>query len=197
MSSLPSLIGMAREFEVAGQTYKVSPLRITDWAEVNERIVAGRADPVAVARRLCEGLPQEQQKEILLRAYGDATRHQHVTPSELDEYMGTAMGMVHCFWLGLRRNHPDITEDDAAGLFEEFTQERLSMLSETLAGMPEGNLPTPVKPGTTTIDPFRGRDGFMNSPFSMDGHTSKSANSPSRKSRPRSVKTTRRGKSKR
>ena len=133
MDGLHELTAAEATLTIAGRDYRMSPLRLRDWGEIERRILDTRPDPLDLVLSKLDGLPLEQQRELLSLAYDDARQGRRLTANELRQWLATPEGQVVQFWLSLRQHQPALTLEDA---------ERLLLLagSETLAEQQATNL---------------------------------------------------------
>jgi len=132
MAYLDELTGAPETATIGGVKYSLSPLAIDDWAVIQKRIIARRPDPIEAATRLAAGAPEAVAREILMKAYGDAQRSDIVTTEELDAWRFSYEGAQCQFFLAIRKNHPEITEDRAAALLEMYGREYLAEVTAQL-----------------------------------------------------------------
>jgi hypothetical protein len=109
--------------KVDGTTYRLRPLNRADWGLIQERIKAGRPDPIAVAQRLAKDVAPDIAREIYDRAYSDAMKATVVAAADLDAWTGTPEGLEFLCYLQLRKEHPEVTEERASELLLQFTRE--------------------------------------------------------------------------
>ncbi len=145
--NLPELVALEDTVRIGGEEFTFSPLTARDYAEIERRITASRGDPIAVAKRLAADLPADERRAILEKAYDDAMRARHVTAVELDEFMASVDGLVFCFWLSVRKKHPDVTLERAGELLETLGNEALRELMQKASGLPS---PNPMPPTQET-----------------------------------------------
>lgn len=132
MPGLETLTAIGTEATIGGTTYRLRPLNRADWGLIEERIKAARPDPIAVAKRLAKEAPIEAAKELYARAYDDAMRANVVSAAELDTWRYTLDGMVFQFYLQIRKEHAEVTEERASELLEQYGQEHLKRITEEL-----------------------------------------------------------------
>ncbi len=138
MPGLETLTAIGTELKVGGAIYRLRPLNRADWGLIEERIKAARADPIAVVQRLAIDAPADVAKELYAKAYDDATKVGVVTAAELDAWRFTLDGMVYQFFLQVRKEHPEVTEERASELLERYGQEYLKRVTrELLERFPE------------------------------------------------------------
>lgn len=187
MESVAGLVAAPTTIDVGDRQFTMSPIPHRDYAVIERRILEQRGDPIVIARRLAEGLSQEERKELFQQAYKDAMYGNMVSTEEYEAYRMSHHGFRLIFWLGLRVAHPDITEEEAAQLADEYFAERLEAIGHAewaqrfldfAMGLPQGNSPSPaMEPGTTTETDqptSHGNSGTDTSQKSADGLTQKS-----------------------
>ncbi len=189
MPGLETLTATGVEIKIDGKAYRQQPFDRADWGLIYARIKAERVDPIAVATRLASGATDKVASDLYARAYDDAMKASVVTVRESMTWLATFEGAAFGFWLQLRKEHPELTEDGAAEVLVQYGKEYIDTYINLLAkrfpdasteelatagleceegmvaavivkalGLPEGNSPTPEKPGTPT-SPLTGSDG--------------------------------------
>lgn len=116
MDGLHELTAAETTVTILDRTYRLAPLRLRDWGEIERRILAGRPDPLDLVLSKLDGLAEHLQRELLSRAYDDARRGRRVSASELHDWLSTPEGHVVQFWLSVRQHQPDVSLDDAEQL---------------------------------------------------------------------------------
>ena len=101
------------ELHVEGVTYRVSPLRDRDFGEF-ERWVQDRY--LDVALRNLAGITDDRDRETILKAAYEKAAHITASSPEAIQLMVTVDGAAKLLWLSLRREHSDITFEQAADL---------------------------------------------------------------------------------
>jgi len=145
MANLEELTALEDHVTIDGTVYTLRPTDATDHALIEREVKKGRVDPIAVARQLTEGLPAEERKEILSRAYDDAMRARNVTADELEQWTATLPGALFCFWLSIRKAHPEIDYDRSCKLVAKFGEDCVRAAMPTLLGMPTEDPLTPTQ----------------------------------------------------
>lgn len=138
MTKLSDLFAADETVTIGGREYELSPLRQVDQRKIEQRILSKRRDPAELVRQLAPEMSPEERREFFERAYTDSLRAQHVTASEFDEFYQSIEGAAFCFWLAIRKHHPEITEDQAGDLLEQFGTETLDEILEKLQAQFEG-----------------------------------------------------------
>jgi len=142
MDGLNQLTAADHTIAVGGRTYRMSPLTLKDYGEIENRILAKRPDPLAAAIEKLQGLGRKQQEFLLGRAYDRAVSARYVTAEELDHWRRTREGFCYLFWLMLRKHQPEISLEEAGRLLEQLTEDaeaELAARMEDCNGLPEGN----------------------------------------------------------
>lgn len=121
--SLSDLAAAETVCAIGGRAYRLAPLRVRDFAEMERLVLASRPDPLAVVRAKLDGLPDHLQRHLLTAAWHEARRAHRVSIDELAEWMNTLAGQVYAFWLSIRRNHPEITREEAEALYDQAQAE--------------------------------------------------------------------------
>ena len=177
MDGLNQLTAADHTVEIGGRTYRLGPLTLRDYGEIENRVVSQRPDPVAVALRSLEGLSPRQQEFLLGRAYDRAVSTRRATAAEVDQWKRTPEGFCYLFWLMVRKGHPKITLKRAAELVEQLAGEVRQQLGRRMEGgrignpshkldcdgLPVGNPSSQAQPTATSLPPtmprYRGRGG--------------------------------------
>lgn len=166
MDGLNQLTAADHTVDVGGRTYRLGPLTLRDYGEIENRVVSQRPDPVAVALRSLEGLSPRQQEFLLGRAYDRAISTRRATAAEVDQWKQTPGGFCYLFWMMVRKHHKEITLARAAELVEQLAGEvrqQLGRRMEDCDGLPVGNPSSQAQPTATTLPPTmprsRGRGG--------------------------------------
>ena len=113
MDGLHEIGGGGRPVRIAGTTYRLAPLRVQDYAEMERHLLSTRPDPLDLVVSKLPGLPESQQRYLLELAYEDARRGRWISAEELDTWLAAGEGQVYRFWLSLRQQHPEIGLDEA------------------------------------------------------------------------------------
>jgi hypothetical protein len=120
---LETLTAIGTEMKVDGTTYRLRDLDREDWGLIEERIKAGRPDPIAIAQRLAKDAAPENAQAIYDRAYSDAMKAAVVAAEDIDAWMVTPKGLEFLCYLQIRKDHPKVTEERASELLLQFTRE--------------------------------------------------------------------------
>lgn len=142
MEGLSHLTAADHRIEIDGRTYRLSPLTLRDYGEIENRVIARRLDPVAVAVRNLEGLSPRQQEFLLGRAYDRAVAARQASAAEIDQWARTPDGLCTLFWMMVRKRQPRVTLARACELLEQLAGEardELHRRMEACVGLPVGN----------------------------------------------------------
>ena len=106
--SLTEIAATPTEVVLKGKTWRVSPLRDRDYGEFERWM---QDEVLATAQRACTGLPTEERIALMKHAF-DCARQ--LTLNSLDgmSKLGSMRGAIKMLWLSLRREHPDVTEEE-------------------------------------------------------------------------------------
>jgi hypothetical protein len=142
MDGLNQITAAGHTVTIAGRTYRLGPLTLEDYGEIENRILAGRPDPLAVALDKLDRLDEQQQRTLLARAYDEAVKCPMVTIAELERWRETPQGFCYRFWLMIRKHQPEITLERAAELIEQLGAEARAEVGRRVkdcSGLPAGN----------------------------------------------------------
>ena len=142
MNGLNELTAADHSVTIGGRTYRLKPLSLADYGEIENRILSKRPDPLAVAIENLGGLSEKQQEFLLGRAYDRAVSARHVTAEELRQWRETPEGICYRFWLMVRKSEPKMTLEEASGAVRQLLEEdgeELRGRMEDCHGLPVGN----------------------------------------------------------
>lgn len=117
--TLTSLTAAEASITINKRTYRLSPLTLRDYAELEARVLSRRPDPLELAVKTVSSLPYDQQKDVLCKSMAQAAAVRGVSVDELHAYCRTREGLRYVFWLMLRRGQPEMTLEDAGRLMDE------------------------------------------------------------------------------
>jgi hypothetical protein len=142
MDGLNQLTAAGYVVSIGGRDYRLGPLTLDDYGEIENRILAKRPDPLAVAIEKLDRLDRKQQEMLLARAYDKAVKSPTVTIDELQLWRNTAEGFCYRFWLMIRKHHEQVSLQEAVELVEQLGGEARAELNrrvEDCGGLPVGN----------------------------------------------------------
>ena len=112
MTTLPDMAGTPRTVEIRGKEYKVSPLTIDDLAEF-ETIVRMERNKALLGS--LKG--SELDNDVIAEAIGAAAARP-VSLKDIDNNMGSMMGVRFLLWCALRKNHPEVKLNEMGKLID-------------------------------------------------------------------------------
>ena len=102
------------EIDIDGQKYKLRPLTLGLYAEMESYIVAQRGDPLGEAAKACERVPEKYHAAIWDAAMRQAVQGRTVTAEEAATFENSIRGLAWKLWKCLERDQPDVDSVDAA-----------------------------------------------------------------------------------
>jgi len=121
--------------ELGGETYEIHPLTMQDFGMLENAYLERKPNPLKAVVELKGQLPDDDYKELLERAYKDATKANKATPDEIQEWLETREGITMSMWLSIRKGRKDFTMDDCELLITEIGEKQLADLQETQAAV--------------------------------------------------------------
>jgi hypothetical protein len=131
MSDLTRIAAKPVTLTVGGEEYSFSPLTLDDLAEFEAWHASDRLDRALIA--LGDG-----DRVSLITKMGDASA------AEIAEAMQSLRGVRQILWYSLRKQHPDLTPNDAGALVDFSNLAEFRTLIDKLAGL--GDEETPAGP---------------------------------------------------
>ena len=123
MNGLNQLTASAQTIMAGGQTYRLAPLTLADYGEIENRILAARGDPLAeLPPKLAERAEEEQRGE-LGRVFDAVCSARRVTLGDLDRWWQTPEGFCYRFWLMIRKDQPRMTLEASTALIRQIPAE--------------------------------------------------------------------------
>jgi hypothetical protein len=150
---IDELTAAPRTIELGGRRLQLSPLTLADMGVLQAWIHAQLPDPVALARRLAEGMPVEVQTELLRDAFKHAmaARRTHlIGTDEADELLATMAGFLEILGLTLKAHHPEMTRDVLGPLVGGLTRDQINEVTAHAFGV---RMAPADLPGAGTPDP--------------------------------------------
>ncbi|MBA7474159.1 hypothetical protein ES707_09507 [subsurface metagenome] len=142
MDGLNQLTAAGHVVNIGGRDYRLGPLTLEDYGEIENRILAKRPDPLALVIDKLDRLDRKQQEMLLARAYDQAVKCPTVTIDELQRWRNTPEGFCYRFWLMIRKHHEEVGLQDAVELIEQLSSQARAELNrrvEDCGGLPAGN----------------------------------------------------------
>lgn len=103
-----------REIAIGEKTYKMRPLTVGAYAELEAYIVSKRPDPLALASQAAAKAPASQHDAIWRAAMDRAMALRTVTPEEAQAFEDSMDGLAWKFWQCIRQDHPEVDSIQAA-----------------------------------------------------------------------------------
>jgi hypothetical protein len=103
---------------IGGRSYRLAPLTVRDYGELEARLVSQRPDPLEQAADALSKFPPEQQETVLREALARADAASRVSADALHAYCRTRDGLSYVLWLMLRRSQPELTLEAAGRLLD-------------------------------------------------------------------------------
>ena len=95
-------------FVVEGDTYKISPLRLGHWSEMESYVSSLRQNPIDIASANLNGKPLAVQQMIMDAAVKAACYAKIVPAVEIANFEASITGLAWKLWKTLEPNHPEI-----------------------------------------------------------------------------------------
>jgi len=127
---LPQITAAPSEIDFEGKTYRLTPLADQDFGEFQRWMQDNYID---LAKRNLDGLSEADRSSFLAHAYDEAAKLTLDSPETL-RIMRTVDGAAKLLWLSLRREHPELTFQDAKVLctkveFVKWSMERIDRIN--------------------------------------------------------------------
>ncbi len=123
MTTTAQATAAAHTVNIGGRTFRMSPLRDRDYGEFEAWV---QDKHIALFKRNLEGLPDDERQRQLDRAFDRAAEIGIHSPEAMSA-MCTVDGVGKLVWMGIRREHPDVKEDEIVSLMTspEFIRQAL------------------------------------------------------------------------
>ena len=113
---------------LGGKDYLMHPLTLRDFGTVEQHLLSQRPNILKEVAEASAGLPPEQAKMLLDRAYEDMKKGNTIPATEVAECVDTFEGMVFTVWLSLQKEQKDITLDEVMELLSSMSEEEMENL---------------------------------------------------------------------
>lgn len=114
-----------------GKTYIMEPLTLKDFGVIENEYLKRRPNPLKAVAEAKGVLSPEDYDKLLTQAYRDAVNVAKASPQEISEWLDTREGVVFSIWLSLRKNHPELTKEQAEQAIQEMGEQQLKGLAES------------------------------------------------------------------
>ena len=132
MNGLNQLAASDHVVAIAGRSYRLSLLSLSDYGEIENRILAARPDArTAVRQRLAERT-DDQRREELGRLFEQVASARHVSLGDLDRWWQTPDAFVYRFWMMVRKDRAAITLEEAEELLRGIGDEDRAALARRM-----------------------------------------------------------------
>jgi hypothetical protein len=148
-----ALAGLPKSLTFDGRTYKVHPLTLADFGELQDWVDAQHPDPVAVAKQNLDDFPIPIQKHLLDRALELATRPKpRIGSPEADAILVTPAGLVEVLRVCIAKGDPTFTRARAAEVFGRLSMAEFGQVinASGLDLVVTADPKAPAADGTTT-----------------------------------------------
>lgn len=139
-------VGREQTIEVDGRVWRVSRWTRAVW---NEYLTWARGvlpDPVEVALKHLDHVPEKLQAAWVRMALDKKTCYLSVSSPEVQSLLASLEGTVHLLWLLLKPYQPEVTLDDAFEVAMRIGEQELDKILTRAAGEnKEGEAPAPVE----------------------------------------------------
>lgn len=118
---------------IAGKQYKIRPLTIGAYAQMEAFIISQRPDPLAIASEAVRKLPPSQHDAVWKAAMNQAVAARTVTEQEAAAFENSVDGLAWKLWQCMAENHPEIDGIEAAkALLIEAGQQHFDRLARSV-----------------------------------------------------------------
>jgi hypothetical protein len=118
---------------IAGKQYKLRPLTIGIYAQMESFIISRRPDPLAIASEAVRKLPQSQHDAVWRAAMNQAVAARTVTAEEAAAFENSVDGLAWKLWQCMVENHPEIDSIAAAkALLIEAGEQHFELLARSV-----------------------------------------------------------------
>lgn len=148
-TSLESALASPRTVRIKGRDLTIRPFRMRDFGELKRWVNEQIPHPVKAAKEVADmfGLTPEERSNLVIRAYEDVKQGEYALDDpKCLKIMESPLGLAFTLWLGVRRDQPEMTLDDAIDLVGDLDMNAIRDLVEFIQGVDPG---LPTSPPTT------------------------------------------------
>ena len=161
MDGLYEIVPSCVAVEIDGLEWLISPLRLADYAELEQYLLHDRRPPLEAAIEAISGQSVQRRKHLLGLAFDEARCADRATHEELDAWLRTDEGILHEFWLRLRPTQPGMSFANVEALFGDRVSEVASKMASAAQTTGEHALGNSLSRGGKSTHPsaaarFRG-----------------------------------------
>lgn len=121
-----------KDFEtikIGEKKYKLRPLRVGTYAEMEAYVVEQRVDPLAIAAQAVATIPASHHDAIWNAAFRNAMSRRTVIATDMRDFEQSARGTAWKFWRSVEQDHPEVNSvDEALKLMEQMGVARMKEL---------------------------------------------------------------------
>ena len=115
MSKQQSTAGVGyHPITIDGVEYKLRPLEVGVYAEMEAYIVSLRGNPLEEVSKIIDSIPKEHHKDCWDAALRMAVAGRTVATLEASQFENSVAGIAWKFWKCLNKEHPEISSVEAA-----------------------------------------------------------------------------------
>lgn len=137
--------------EIEGKQYKLRPLKVGVYGEMEAFVLAQRGDPLAAAGQAVQHLPAAMHAAVWDAAMRAVMANRNVTTQEMSDFENSIRGYAWKLWKCLEQDHPEVDSlDKALALLEKIGPARAAEVDAKLrvatgeADMGKSSGPTPA-----------------------------------------------------
>jgi len=118
---------------IAGKEYKIRPLTLGVYAQMEAFIVSQRPDPLVIASESIKKLPVTQHDAVWRAAMNQALSARTVTTEQATDFENSVDGLAWKLWQCLKENHPEIDGiESAKQLLIQAGQDHFELLARSV-----------------------------------------------------------------
>lgn len=145
-------IGKEKEIKALGKDWKLARWTREVWDQWLEWAKTRIPDPLERIRPSIEQWPERVQDLLVERAMEKATTVLTMGSPEVQGLMDSLEGLSYLFYLLLRKNHPDVTEDEALAIVLEVGETEAAAAAKVASGQVPSKNPESPEPTVAAGD---------------------------------------------
>jgi hypothetical protein len=114
MDGLANIAGAPVELVIAGKTYRLSPLTLGHFAEIERHLESQRPNPMAAVAAAWGFLPADARGPAMAEAAKAVSTLPRIGINDLQEFILTVPGLAFLFWQAARGNHEELKDRETA-----------------------------------------------------------------------------------
>lgn len=138
---LSAHVGAGTKVVLGGEEYVLGPIGLAELGELQSYFVR---KPLEDAIKASEGM-DESVRELMVSKAWDEYHRLRAQPADMEssfEAMSNVDGLRYLVYLGLKKNHPDMTEESAARLVTLDNIDQITKMLDTASGLDDSENPT-------------------------------------------------------